>query len=727
MQRMQAVGAAASPSRRRAWPILLIAAIAWSGGSPARLAPATAATAAWTSPALDTWSYVNSFGSGGRATSPTFSGGFAIDDETGQFLPHGSSSPIRYGTTIVAFNTSEQIPLGLPANRYAIQSATLTVSLEPSGNGPLLYTDQPKSAAQLLADVAQGTLTTALPFELFGVGFRNGYAGFGLSAGGASPPLFRESTSPYTSGAYNLYPVVGDEELAGAFVDVSNNVTGGFSATAPGGTTPAFEATPWAIGTAPLAPGSAIAGTTTITFAVDLEQPGVLGYMQQALSTGALGFAVSSLHATEQEGAGAAYPNWFMKESVGVLGGIAPTLSIEYDVGVPLAGDFDGDQSVTGGDFLLWQRQFGMPANPAGSGADGDGDGTVDGVDLAIWSGAYGIPLASATVGAVPEPSAAALASVGAAALAGLWRRGRRRTAPSARRARCGFTLVELLVSIAIIGTLAAMLLPAVQAAREAARRNSCKNNLRQIGLAVQNYQSARGHLPPPKLGTSTYNNLGGTLVTLLPFLEQGALYAAYDETKSVTDADNLRITGESIGGYLCPSMGLPRDVPDRACGEQLAPGSYVISSRTDYKNQGALDGAFDNPAADGAYRLDWRHFTDGVSNTLLVGEINYGHADYLWADCDGKIESRWGDVAWAEGYWALAWGHMSARAPQLYNNSTNWVAPNSRLAFRSDHPGGVQFVMCDASVQFLADGADPDVRAALVTRAGEEVVTAWD
>ncbi|MCA9091767.1 MAG: DUF1559 domain-containing protein, partial [Planctomycetaceae bacterium] len=91
--------------------------------------------------------------------------------------------------------------------------------------------------------------------------------------------------------------------------------------------------------------------------------------------------------------------------------------------------------------------------------------------------------------------------------------------------ARRGFTLIELLVVIAIVGVLVALLLPAVQAAREAARRMSCQNNLKQIGLATQNFEAQQGTLPPPNVGSSAYQDFGSTFVALLPYLEQASLY----------------------------------------------------------------------------------------------------------------------------------------------------------------------------------------------------------
>lgn len=282
-----------------------------------------------------------------------------------------------------------------------------------------------------------------------------------------------------------------------------------------------------------------------------------------------------------------------------------------------------------------------------------------------------------------------------------------------------GFTLVELLVVIAIIGALIALLLPAIQAAREAARRMACQNNLKQIGLAVQNYQQAEGRLPPPKAGHGTFNELGSMLVLMLPYLEQSNVYASFDLSKTIFDPENLDVTGKPISVYLCPSMVLPREVPDSQCESGLAPGSYLISSRTQFNKYTTLDGAFMNPPASGAYPLGVEDIVDGLSNTLLLGETNYGLQGYLWNACTGRgQESRWGDQTWAHGYWAASWGHMSANRPRYFNNSSEFDGEAVRT-FRSDHPGGVQFVLLDGSVQFIEDGSDPKVRSALVTRDG--------
>src|SRR6187401_1264379 len=118
---------------------------------------------------------------------------------------------------------------------------------------------------------------------------------------------------------------------------------------------------------------------------------------------------------------------------------------------------------------------------------------------------------------------------------------------------RWAFTLVELLVVIAIIGILIAMLLPAIQAARECARRMGCQNNLKQIGLAVQNYASAKHHLPPPrfeKTGAGQFSELGSVFVMLLPYLEEASRFSQYDPTKTSYDPVNLPITSLPVDVY---------------------------------------------------------------------------------------------------------------------------------------------------------------------------------
>lgn len=712
-------------------------------------ASSMAVTAAWSAPDLDVWSYTNTLNPNATSAS-TFAGGFAVDPETQDFEPTGSFDPARLGSTVFAFNTSSQVPTGLAASQYQIQSVKMTLTSRKLGSDlPFTYGNQHITRAQYLSDFIAGQISTSQPVELFGVGFRGGYEGFGFGA--SSPTTFTESTHPYPSGAggYVVYPIAGGAN-PGEYHDVSNNLTGGFSATAAGETTAPFEAVPWAIGTTNLTPGAAVPTRTTYTFDVNLSAPGVENYIKSSLAEGALGFSISSLHNSGEMGVDGGFPRWFMRESVGApLNGTAATLEVIYQiVDDSLTGDYNGDQVVDGADFLVWQRSFGSVASPAGSGADGDGNGLIDAGDLTEWKNAFGTTAVAPIAAAVPEPASALL--LGTVAAAGAFCR-RRRTASGhvdrpTTRGRRAFTLIELLVVIAVIGVLVALLLPAVQAAREAGRRISCTNNLKQVGLAVQMFHDAKKTLPPPKVlggpggmsvvsGTPStpapadkFSERGSTLVLLLPYLEQGNKFAQYDVTANINAGKNHEITGSPIDVYLCPSMALPRSVPEVGCGETLAPGSYLISASTDYGGaynrqvgDPALDGAFTDPPKSGDYHLGMGNITDGTSNTILVGEVNYGHANYLWSDCGQNGQPRWGDHTWAQGYWFYAWGHMSASVPELYNNTSQYIHPESSRTYRSDHPGGVQFVFLDGSVRFVSGNTSPEVRISLVTRAGDE------
>ncbi len=720
--------------------------------------------------------YVNLISPGTKAYGSTFAGEFNIDG-SGQFLPDGTAQlPNRLGSTIVAFDTSLGIESELSPYRYDVSSVQFQMMFRDAAGGTASYTDAPYGAADLLAELTSGNTTDRRPMELYGVGFRAGYTGYEFTDATEGPPLFDEVTHPYATPdeGYSVYPIVEDVRSPGEYRDVSNNISGGFSATEPGEFTAPFDAVPWAIGETNLSFGHEIPNGTAFTFDLDLSRPGVLAYVQESLAAGAIGFIVSSLHLTDERGTGGGFIRWWTKEG-GLLGGVPGSLSIEYEI-LPdsLPGDYNDDNKVDAADYVLWRKNDGSSVGYEawrtnfGNAAGGDGPGGLRAESLAT------VPVDGRTA-AVPEPTTGWLLGI---AFVSLLARGRTRRALHSRDvsrcniracvaarsvagsggqrggARIGFTLVELLIVIAIIGILTALLLPAVQAAREAARRVSCTNNLKQIGLAAHNFADAHGHLPPPKVIVPGYvdttgvtvRRWGSTWVVLLPYLEEGAAYESYDLTKSVVDPDNLPLTSGPLAIYLCPSMNMPRAVPQSPC-EELGPGSYMISAGTDITLPSSkLDGAFTNPVSakltgstvvDRPYTLGFEDILDGTSNTFLAGENNYGLPQFKWEKCGSLNGSpKWGDQTWAEGYWFYAWGHLRWELYELvqrnFFNRTELLSDELPYrsevlrVFRSDHPGGAQFVFVDGSVHFIRDSIEYPVLRALVTRAGGEVETGF-
>lgn len=706
-----------SRSGRGVLPLLMACCLACLFATPGRGEQAT-----WLEPSLDTWSYVNAFGGGSRLQLPSF-GGIFLDEQTNELAPNGSQGSARLGSFLLAFETNNEINAGLSPSQYVVTSLTVTARMQSGSTGTLPFSNEPITPASILTEAQGSGISSQKPIELFGVGFREGYEGFALGDD-QSGLRFSESTFVHSGAgvSYVAYPTVGDG--SGGYHDVSNNLTGGFSATAPGNTTTPFEAVPWAIGDTGQSNGTMIANDTTFTFDINLTQPGVLNYVQQSLSEGAIGFFISSVHPAAQQGApgGGAYPQWYSKEAVGAFaGGEAATLSIEYTLIDDLLGDYDGSGTVDETDYTFWRSAYGNLAATAGEGADGNGDGQVDAADYTVWRNAFAFSGTAAANRTVPAPSSMVLVLT-VAGLAFCRRRRMPTQQPTATgNCRTGFTLVELLVVIAIIGILVALLLPAVQMARESARRVHCQNNLKQIGIATTLFHDTHGHLPPPKAGkVSATSDHGSTLVLLLPYLEEGSLYATYDINKPISDPVNRPVTTHTIETYVCPTMQPPVEGASGG-GEPYGYGSYLISTRVDYLpfiNNGAFDNVTDKP-----YRLSMRHITDGLTKTFLLGEINYpfGDVERLPSADNPPAAGRGGAFAWAQGYWVLAWGHMASSTPQFFNNNDRHAPAITYRAFRSDHPEGVNFVLLDGSVSFIATDSDPEIRRAMVTRAGEE------
>lgn len=286
-------------------------------------------------------------------------------------------------------------------------------------------------------------------------------------------------------------------------------------------------------------------------------------------------------------------------------------------------------------------------------------------------------------------------------------------------RTRSAFTLVELLVVIAIIGILVSLLLPAVQAAREAARRMQCSNNLKQIGLALHNYESAHKKFP---VG-SWQSNFISPFVGILPYLEQGNNYQQWDFSKNYTDPFNAVVSAQRIDTYLCPTMTVPREVPLVAARETGGPTSYLLCEGTDDYMA----------SADGVFGLQWPSFgytnpnrkfadiTDGTSNTMFAGETCYNYKDYLWsastpAPFGGTV--RHGTARWVVGYPAISLGTTL----KPFNVHTAAALGG----FASMHAGrGGNFLFGDGSVHFKSQSIDVVTYNAAATRAGGELVGA--
>ncbi len=301
---------------------------------------------------------------------------------------------------------------------------------------------------------------------------------------------------------------------------------------------------------------------------------------------------------------------------------------------------------------------------------------------------------------------------------------------------RRAFTLVELLVVIAIIGMLVTMLLPAVQSAREAARRAQCSNNLRQIAVAVLNFESAHGNFPAgTAIDFEDPTNCGadcrGTAfyLTTLPFFEEGAVNEIYDYDvpngwlgQDPADMDLLNSIRLSV--YICPSVSgwefhLPRrDYFGVVGGKTLAGHGW----RGDIFNDGVM---YMNSF------MTLRKITDGTAKTMLIGESahasRWGAGPDYGDGCIGGPATWWfGGATTVGNPNGLSVGRVLRSTKHPVNSSTLCIAPDedNDVPFTSEHPGGAQFVHCDGHVGLIPDDIDWQIYQGLSTRAGEEVST---
>ncbi|SIO64676.1 prepilin-type N-terminal cleavage/methylation domain-containing protein/prepilin-type processing-associated H-X9-DG domain-containing protein [Singulisphaera sp. GP187] len=354
---------------------------------------------------------------------------------------------------------------------------------------------------------------------------------------------------------------------------------------------------------------------------------------------------------------------------------------------------------------------------------------------------------------------------------------------------RSGFTLIELLVVVFIIGILVALLLPAVQAARESARRAQCTNNLKQMALAALNFESARGELPPGYAPppTDPVGARGNTQVLLLPYLERSALYASFNLTLNLNEAmnhpdtdPNITACSQTVDTFICPSdpstvrlagrIGYSNyftSLGDTACqraGTSATRDDGLPSYAETNTRRLGLFNVMQDKARNVISKITFQSIKDGASNTAMFSETRRSTLPQLGSDGNYTTPIAYdisnvylineGSPDWNNNLWPSICANyddfgllrrlIPYRGLQYYrslpqtSNYTHTLPPNAKghdcgirtfvaahMAARSYHQGGVNVAFGDGTIRFTKDGISPNLWRALGTRAGGEIVGA--
>jgi prepilin-type N-terminal cleavage/methylation domain-containing protein len=333
-------------------------------------------------------------------------------------------------------------------------------------------------------------------------------------------------------------------------------------------------------------------------------------------------------------------------------------------------------------------------------------------------------------------------------------------------RKRSAFTLIELLVVIAIIAVLVALLLPAVQQAREAARRSQCKNNLHQLGLAFHNYHEALNTFPYAYMIDGRNLNINNWAIQILPYLDQAALYNQFNSSvpafsnasslgfNAAAAAQNVAVVSTTLPVFNCPSVptnsptypgalpagGLGGGAPPLTLTFTAAKGDYSACTgvRGNFANAayanfpggagGQRDGVLTNSVPGGTNVQKIAAITDGPSNTFMLGERSGGgtiyHKKTVFDNGPDLLTTTngggWGDgfngEHWLQG--ALYDGTHQSNGGPCPINCTNLRGDG----FHSFHDGGCHFLMADGAVKFIGESINAFTMAALITKGKGEV-----